>query len=76
MPAHIRRKLGVGPGSMLAWDEEDGHVIVRRASRYSSLDIHQALFPAAPQARTLTELKEGIRADIRRRHGHQKNGGR
>ncbi len=71
MPARIRRKLGVGPGSMLAWDEEDGHVIVRRASRYSSADIHQALFPAPPKARTLTELKEGIGLAMRRRHEPQ-----
>lgn len=67
VPAQIRRKLGVAPGSVLEWDEADGQVIVRRASRYSSDDMHQALFPREPEARTLTQLKDGIRRDIKRR---------
>ena len=71
MPARIRRKLGVGPGSMLEWDEEDGAVIVRRACRYSSDDIHRALFPVPPKARTLVELKHGIGHEMQRRHARR-----
>ncbi|HXK28355.1 MAG TPA: AbrB/MazE/SpoVT family DNA-binding domain-containing protein, partial [Candidatus Binatia bacterium] len=29
VPAEIRKKLGVGPGSVLEWDEKDDEVIVR-----------------------------------------------
>ena len=71
VPVQIRRKLGVGPGSVLEWDEANGNVVVRRSSRYSSEEIHRALFPAArklSEARTLAELKEGIRREMKRRH--------
>lgn len=68
VPAQIRRRLGVGPGSVLEWDEADGNVVVRRSSRYSSEEIHRALFPAAPKSRSLAELKAGIRREMKRRH--------
>ena len=69
VPADIRLKLGVGPGSILVWEEEDGKIVVRRASRFSSEDIHQAVFGARkPQARTLDELKDGIRHYARKRY--------
>jgi AbrB family looped-hinge helix DNA binding protein len=58
VPAEVRRKLGLVPGSVLEWDEEDGDVVVRRVGRYSSEDINAALFSrAAPEPRTLRELK-------------------
>lgn len=69
IPAEIRRKLGVGPGSILEWDEEDGKVIVRKAGRYSFDDIHRAVFAQPPKPRTLEELKEGISRYIRAKHG-------
>jgi AbrB family looped-hinge helix DNA binding protein len=31
VPAEVRRKLGVGPGSVLEWDEDGEKIIVRRA---------------------------------------------
>jgi AbrB family looped-hinge helix DNA binding protein len=69
VPAGVRQKLGVGPGSVLDWEESDGNIIVRRATRFSSEDIHRKLFPDhAPAAKSLTQLKEGIRASIRKRH--------
>ena len=72
VPAEIRRRLGVGPGSVLEWDEDSGHVIVRRAGRVSSEDVHRALFPTkGPKARTLLELKEGIARDVRKRHARR-----
>jgi antitoxin PrlF len=70
VPADVRRKLGIGPGSILDWEEEDGKIVVRRSARFSSEDIHRALFPKrAPAARTLAELKEGIRRRARERYG-------
>jgi antitoxin PrlF len=68
VPAEVRKKLGVGPGAVLEWDEEDGKVVVRRAGRYSSEDIHRALFPKAPEGKSLAQLKEGIRRYVKGRH--------
>jgi antitoxin PrlF len=69
VPAKIRKKLGIGPGAVLEWDEEDGKIVVRRAGRYTSEDVHRALFPEPPPKKTLEQLKEGIRRYIRKRHG-------
>ncbi|MCC6212759.1 MAG: AbrB/MazE/SpoVT family DNA-binding domain-containing protein [Burkholderiales bacterium] len=68
VPATVRRQLGVGPGAVLEWQAEGGRIVVRRAGRYSSEDIHRALFPTAPRKRTLRELKEGPRRYARARH--------
>jgi AbrB family looped-hinge helix DNA binding protein len=68
VPAKVRQRLGVGPGSVLEWDEDGDRVIVRKAGRYSSADIHQALFSKAPRRRTLEELKGGVRQYVAKRH--------
>ena len=68
VPAEVRRKLGVGPGSVLEWHEDGADIVVRRAGRYSSLDIHRSIFPRPPAPRTLDDLKNGIRQYIRKRH--------
>jgi AbrB family looped-hinge helix DNA binding protein len=69
VPSEVRKKLGIGPGSVLEWDEQGGHIIVRRAGRYGWSDVRQALFPKGPpQARTLDELREGRLKYIRRKH--------
>ncbi len=72
VPAEVRKKLGVGPGSVLEWDEKGDQVIVRRAGQHSSADLHAALFPRGrSKAKRSGEVKEGIRKYIRRRHGAQ-----
>lgn len=72
IPADVRRKLGVGPGSTLEWEEEDGRIFVRRASRYNSEDIHRALFgERVVEPRTLEELKDGVREYIRKKHARR-----
>ena len=68
VPAEVRRKLGIGPGSLLVWDSEDEKIVVRRAGRYTSQDVHRALFASPPQRRTVVELKEGIRQYVQGRH--------
>lgn len=68
VPARIRRKLGLTPGSMLEWCERGDEVIVRRASKYSSLDIHEAVFGTPPARRSVEEMDEGIRSHLRRSH--------
>lgn len=68
VPAEIRKKLGVGPGSVLEWDEQDDRVIVRRAGRYSSEDVHRALFPEDGARKESVNVKDAIRKYIRKRH--------
>jgi AbrB family looped-hinge helix DNA binding protein len=69
VPAKVRRKLGIGPGSVLEWHEDGENVVVRRAGRYSSEDVHRALFPKRPpRARTVAEMKAGVRRFMKKRH--------
>ncbi|MEO8596565.1 MAG: AbrB/MazE/SpoVT family DNA-binding domain-containing protein [Candidatus Solibacter sp.] len=69
VPADIRRMLGIGPGSVLEWEAEGDRVTVRRAGRYTSLDLHRAVFgDHPPKPHTLEELKQGIRGYIRKMH--------
>jgi AbrB family looped-hinge helix DNA binding protein len=61
VPAAVRRKLGLKPGSVIEWEEKGGKIVVSRAARYSSEEIHKLLFPdGPPKARTIEELKEGL----------------
>jgi antitoxin PrlF len=74
VPAEIRRKLGIGPGSVLEWeeDEEGERVFVRKAGKYSFDDIHRMLFPdGPPEPRTLEEMKEGIARHLREKHARR-----
>ena len=68
VPAKVRQKLGVGPGSVLEWDEDGDRVVVRKAGRYSSEDIHRMLFAKTPRRRSVEEMKNGIRRHITKRH--------
>lgn len=69
VPAEVRKKLGIGPGSVLEWHEQDGGVVVRRAGRFSSSDVHRALFPkGTPKGKHVPDVKASIRAAIRQRH--------
>lgn len=72
VPAEVRKKLGIGPGSLIEWDEEGGKLIVRRAAKYTMEDVHRALFPKPPSGRkTQDEMREGIRAHMRRKHARR-----
>lgn len=68
VPAEIRKRLGVGPGSVLEWDQENGQIVVRRAGQFSFADIHAALFPERSQPIQPADVKEGIRKYIRKRY--------
>jgi AbrB family looped-hinge helix DNA binding protein len=71
VPAKVRQKLGVGPGSVLEWNEVGDSVVVRRAGRYSSEEVHRLAFPTPPKAKTLEELKDGVRRHVRARHARR-----
>jgi antitoxin PrlF len=70
IPAEVRKKLGIGPGSVLEWEERDNEIVVRRAGKHSSSVVHAALFDercAKPQV----PVKEGIRAYMQKKHARR-----
>ncbi len=69
VPAEIRKKLGIGPGSVLEWDQRGGQVFVRKAGRYSSAEVHAVLFDTKnTPAKKAANIKTGIKQYIRKRH--------
>ena len=74
LPAEIRRKLGVSPGSSLQWYEDGGRICVRGAGKYSFDDIHRALFGnKKPKAITVEQMDEAIETYIRENHSKTKS---
>jgi len=71
VPAAVRRKLGVGPGSTLEWQEDGDKIVVRRVGRFTSAELHEALFSSPPRPRTLQELRAGLRTHAKRRHARR-----
>ena len=68
VPVEIRKRLGVGPGCVLEWDERSGEVVVRKAGRYTSAQVHEVLFGGKGAPRSKVDVKAGIRKHIRQRH--------
>ena len=69
VPAEVRRRLGIGPGSVIEWLSEGDHIEVHRAHRYSVRDVHDALVgDDEPERKTLADLKEGRRKYVRKKH--------
>ncbi|HET9552860.1 MAG TPA: AbrB/MazE/SpoVT family DNA-binding domain-containing protein [Anaeromyxobacteraceae bacterium] len=72
VPAEVRRRLGVGPGSVIEWNADGDRIVVRRAGRYTSSEVHEEVFPYGVSARrSEAELKAGIRAHVKRRHARR-----
>lgn len=72
VPAQVRRKLGIGPGSLLEWDEEGDLIVVRKAGRYSSEDIHRAIFPRqSPKSKKIEQFKEGGRRYMKNKYARR-----
>ena len=72
VPAEVRRRLGVGPGSVIEWEQEGDKLVVRRAKKYSMQDLHSAVFPKGPPARRTDEqLREGIKNHLRKKHARR-----
>jgi len=71
VPAEVRRRLGLQPGSVLEWDADGDRIVVRRAGQHTSQSLHEALFPAEPKPRSLAELKEGIRRHVKAKHARR-----
>jgi antitoxin PrlF len=72
VPAEVRRRLGLGPGSVLEWEEDGDRVVVRRAGTHTSEELHAALFPAGiPARRSVADLKDGIRRAVKERYARR-----
>ena len=71
VPAEVRRRLGIGPGSVLEWDEQGDEIVVRRAGTYSSEDVHHAIFRKPPKGKTIEEMKEGVAKHMKNRHARR-----
>jgi AbrB family looped-hinge helix DNA binding protein len=72
VPAEVRRKLGIGPGSVLEWHEEGDAVVVRKAGRYSSEDIHRAIFPKRPpKPKKLKDFDKGVLRYMKDKHARR-----
>jgi AbrB family looped-hinge helix DNA binding protein len=58
IPAEVRRRFGIKPGSELVWEEKDGELRVR--PKQSRLEDVQEILAAPPSgARTLAQLRDG-----------------
>lgn len=68
VPAAVRRHLDLVPGARIEWLERDGEVVVRRASRFSSQEIHDAIFDQSPCAASIADMDAGNRAHLRTKH--------
>ena len=72
VPAEVRRKLGIGPGSVLEWEEEGDVVVVRKAGRYTSEDIHRAIFPQGKSAsKKVEEFDKGVQGYMKKKHARR-----
>ena len=71
VPAEVRRRLGVGPGSVLEWDEQGEEIVVRRVAKFSSEDVHHAIFRKAPKGKTIEEMKEGVAVYMKKRYARR-----
>ena len=76
IPAAVRHLLGLTPGSTVEWVQDGDDIIVKRAVRSSSADVHTALFPEAAKepasaaaAKTLAQLKQGVAQRMQRQYG-------
>ena len=68
VPAEVRKRLEVGPGSVLEWEAQGDAMIVRKVARYTIDDVHHALFPEGQPAKGKVDIKDAIRTYIRRKH--------
>ena len=71
IPAPIRQKLGLAPGSKMQWCVQGEEVLVRRATTHTSREIHDALFAARPEPHTVEEMKDGISRHLREKHARR-----
>jgi len=67
----VRKALHLIPGSVLVWRQDGDRIVVERATRHGTAEVHKALFAQGPAAgmpaKTLAELKQGLEQAVRQR---------
>lgn len=72
VPAAIRKKLGVAPGSTLQWTMRGDEVVVKKRASVTFEDIHKRLFPdGPPKPISLKQMKEAIGQYMREKHARR-----
>ncbi len=64
----IRGQPVLSTASRVDGCEQGEGMMVRRAAKYSSLNIHEAVFGSAPKLKSIEDLDEGIRSRMRHKH--------
>lgn len=74
IPAPIRKKLGLGPGSVIEWEanQEEASVTVKKAAEYDLEDLHKVVFPdGPPKPISLEEMHKAIVNYMRKKHARR-----
>jgi antitoxin PrlF len=71
VPTAVRKHLNLAPGARIEWSERNGDILVRRASRFSSLDIHEAIFRAENPVVSIEEMDSGIRKHMKKKYARR-----
>jgi AbrB family looped-hinge helix DNA binding protein len=71
VPVEVRRKLGIGPGSVVEWEEKGDAVIIRKAGRYTSEDVHRAIFARRIPDSKVKEFDKGVRRYMKKKHARR-----
>jgi len=71
IPAEVRKRLGLGPGSDIEWDQQGDLLVVRKAGRSASIDVHMALFEGRKPAKAEISTRAGIADYMRRKHARR-----
>lgn len=69
VPAQIRKKLGLAPGSVIEWIENDaGEITVKRSTKYSSEDMHKAVFTEPPAPKSLEDMDTAVSSHLAKQY--------
>jgi len=69
VPASIRKKLGLAPGSVLEWVENAaGEITVKRSSKFSSEAIHKAVFKTPPEGVSIEEMNKAVKSRFKSKY--------
>src|SRR5206468_4679774 len=72
IPAEVRRRLGLTAGSVVEWDADGDRVFVRRVGKYTSEDIHRAIFPDGPPRKiSIKQMDEAIGDYMRHKYARR-----
>lgn len=72
IPAEVRRRLGLVPGAVIEWEVDGENIVVRRAGKYSSLDIHQAVFGESPPTPvSIEDMENAVAAHLTEKYARR-----